>query len=133
VTDLIGGQVQVMFDVTPTAVPQVKAGKLRGLAVTTVGRIDALPDLPPVGDFVKGYEASAWIGVGAPKNTPAEIVATLNKEINAAVADATIKQRLAGLGATALPPMTPAEFGKMMEDDAAKWAKVIKSPGIKPN
>jgi tripartite-type tricarboxylate transporter receptor subunit TctC len=133
VTDLIGGQVQVMFDVTPTAVPQVKAGKLRGLAVTTAGRIDALPDLPPVGDFVKGYEASAWIGVGAPKNTPAEIVATLNKEINAAVADATIKQRLAGLGATALPPMTPAEFGKMMEDDAAKWAKVIKSAGIKPN
>ncbi len=132
VTDLVAGQVQVMFDVTPTAVPQVKGGTLRGLAVTTTARIDALPDLPPIADFVKGYEASAWIGVGAPKGTPPEIVAALNREINAAVADAGIKERLANIGATAMPPMTPAEFGQMMVDDAAKWDKVIKSAGIKP-
>ena len=132
VTDLIAGQVQVMFDVTPTALPQIKAGKTRALGATTATRLDALPDLPTVGETVKGYEASAWIGVGAPKGTPAEIIAALNKQVSAAVSDATIQQRLRDLGATPLPPMTPAEFGKMMADDYAKWAKVIKSAGIKP-
>jgi tripartite-type tricarboxylate transporter receptor subunit TctC len=124
--------VQVMFDVTPTALPQIRSGKLRALGATTAKRLDALPDLPTIGESVPGYEASAWIGIGTPKGTPAEIIATLNKEINAAVSDATIQKRLVDLGATPLPPMTPAQFGKMMTDDAAKWSKVIKSAGIKP-
>jgi tripartite-type tricarboxylate transporter receptor subunit TctC len=132
VTDLVAGQVQVMFDVTPTAVPQIKAGKLRALAVTTKERLPVLPDVPPVGDFVKGYEASAWIGVGAPKGTPAEVIATLNKQVNAAIADPTIKQRLADLGAEVVPPNTPQQLAKHIADDAAKWTKVIKSAGIKP-
>jgi tripartite-type tricarboxylate transporter receptor subunit TctC len=132
ITDLIAGQVQVMFDVTPTALPQIKAGKTRALGATTAKRLDALPDLPTIGETVKGYEAVAWIGIGAPKGTPPEIVATLNKQLNAAVSDATIKKRLTDLGATPSPQMTPAEFGKMMADDYAKWAKVIKSAGIKP-
>jgi tripartite-type tricarboxylate transporter receptor subunit TctC len=132
ITDMISGQVQVMFDVTPTALPQIRSGKLRALGATTAKRLDALPDLPTIGESVPGYEASAWIGIGAPKGTPAEIIATLNKEINAAVSDATIQKRLVDLGATPLPPMTPAQFGKMMADDAAKWSKVIKSAGIKP-
>jgi len=132
VTDLLAGQVQVMFDVTPTAIPQIKAGKLRALAVTTAERLAALPDLPTVGELVKGYEASAWVGVGVPQGTPAEIIALLNKEINAAIADATIKQRLADLGAMVAPQSSPAEFAKFIADDAVKWAKVIKSAGIKP-
>jgi tripartite-type tricarboxylate transporter receptor subunit TctC len=132
ITDLISGQVQVMFDVTPTALPQIRSGKLRALGATTAKRLDALPDLPTIGESVPGYEASAWIGIGAPKGTPAETIATLNKEINAAVSDATIQKRLVDLGATPLPPMTPAQFGKMMADDYAKWSKVIKSAGIKP-
>ena len=132
VTDLIAGQVQVMFDVTPTALPQIKAGKTRALGATTAKRLDALPDLPTIGETVKGYEAFAWIGIGAPKGTPPDVIATLNKQINAAVSDETIKKRLADLGASPMPPMTPAEFGKMMADDYAKWDKVIKSAGIKP-
>ena len=132
ITDLISGQVQVMFDVTPTALPQIKGGKLRALGATTAKRLDALPDLPTIGETVKGYEAAAWIGIGAPKGTPPEIIAALNKQINAAVSDETIKKRLTDLGATPMPPMTPAEFGKMMADDYAKWDKVIKSAGIKP-
>jgi len=133
VTDLLGGQVQVMFDVGPTAVPQVKSGKLRGLAVTTAERVEAVPDLPPLAQFVPGYEASAWIGIGAPKATPPDVIATLNREINAAILDATIKQRLADLGAIPLPQMTSEQFGKMMTDDAEKWAKVIKAANIKPS
>jgi tripartite-type tricarboxylate transporter receptor subunit TctC len=132
VTDLIAGQVQVMFDVTPTALPQIQGGKLRALGATTAKRLDVLPDLPTIGETVKGYEAFAWIGIGAPKGTPPEIIATLNKQVNAAVSDETIKKRLADLGASPMPPMTPAEFGKMMTDDYAKWDKVIKSAGIKP-
>jgi tripartite-type tricarboxylate transporter receptor subunit TctC len=132
VTDMIGGQVQVMFDVTPTALPQIKSGKLRALGATTAKRLDALPDLPTIGETVKGYEASAWIGVGAPKGTPPEVIATLNKQIGAAVSDATIQKRLTDLGATPMPQMSPAEFGKMMADDYAKWSKVIKSANIKP-
>jgi tripartite-type tricarboxylate transporter receptor subunit TctC len=132
VTDLISGQVQVMFDVTPTALPQVKAGHTRALGVSTVGRLPALPDVPPIGDFVKGYEASAWVGVGAPKDTPVEIVAVLNKEINAALGDATIQKRLTDIGAIPLQPSSPAEFAKFIADDVAKWAKVIKASGMKP-
>jgi len=132
ITDMIGGQVQVMFDVTPTALPQIKAGKTRALGATTTKRLAALPDLPTISETVKGYEAVAWIGIGAPKGTPPEIIATLNKQIIAAVSDATIQKRLTDLGATPMPPMSPAEFGKMMADDYAKWAKVIKSANIKP-
>ncbi len=132
VTDLIGGQVQVMFDVTPTALPQIKAGKTRALGATTAKRLEAMPDLPTIGETVKGYEAAAWIGIGAPKGTPAEIVATLNKEINAAIADDTIQKRLRDLGATPMPRQTPAEFAKMIADDYAKWSKVIKAANIKP-
>src|SRR6185369_2811499 len=117
---------------SPPALPQIKSGKLRALGATTAKRLDALPDLPTIGETVKGYEASAWIGVGAPKGTPPEIIATLNKQISAAVSDATIQQRLTDLGATPMPPMSPAEFGKMMADDYAKWSKVIKSANIKP-
>jgi tripartite-type tricarboxylate transporter receptor subunit TctC len=132
VTDLIGGQVQVMFDVTPTALPQIKAGTTRALGATTAKRLDAMPDLPTIGETVPGYEAFAWIGIGAPKGTPPEVIETLNKTINAAVSDATIKKRIADLGATTMEPMTPAEFGKMMADDQAKWVKVIRAAGIKP-
>jgi len=132
ITDLLGGQVQVMFDVTPTAVPQIKNGKLRALGVSTTTRIPALPDVPPIADTVKGYEASAWIGIGAPRETPPEIVAMLNKEINAAILDDKIKQRLADLGAETLPQMPPAAFAKYVADDVAKWAKVIKAAGMKP-
>jgi tripartite-type tricarboxylate transporter receptor subunit TctC len=132
VTDLLAGQVQVMFDVTPTAIPQITTGKLRALAVTTAERLAALPDLPTIGEFLKGYEASAWIGVGAPKGTPIEIIATLNREINSAIVDPTIKRRLNDLGAMVAPPSSPAEFASFIADDAAKWTKVIKSAGIKP-
>jgi tripartite-type tricarboxylate transporter receptor subunit TctC len=132
VTDLIAGRVQVMFDVTPTAVPQIKAGKLRALAVTTAQPIDVLPSVPTVGESVKGYEATAWTGIGAPKGTPAAVIEVLNKQIIAGLADATIKQRFSDIAADLPPPMAPAAFGKMMADDAAKWAKVIKFAGIKP-
>jgi tripartite-type tricarboxylate transporter receptor subunit TctC len=132
ITDLIGGQVQVMFDVTPTAVPQIKGGKLRALGVSSLTRIPALPDVPPIADTVKGYEASAWIGIGTPRGTPAEIVATLNKLITASLKDDTIKQRLADLGAEAQPQMDPTAFAKYVADDIARWAKVIKAAGMKP-
>ena len=131
-TDLLAGQVHVMFDVTPSSLPHVKAGKLRPLAVTTAKRLDVLPDIPVMADFLPGYEASAWIGFGAPKNTPAAVIDTLNNQFNAAISDPTIQKRLAELGALAMPPNTPAEFAKHMADDAAKWAKVIKASGIKP-
>ena len=131
-TDLLAGQVQVMFDVTPSSVPHIKAGKLRPLAVTTTTRLDVLPDVPVMADFLPGYEASAWIGFGVPKNTPAAIIDTLNKAFNAAIADAAIKARLAELGAMVMPPNSPAEFAKHIAEDADKWAKVIKASGIKP-
>jgi tripartite-type tricarboxylate transporter receptor subunit TctC len=131
-TDLLAGQVQVMFDVTPSSLPHIKAGKLRPLAVTTATRLPVLPEVPALAEFVPGYEASAWIGFGAPKSTPAAIVERLNKEFNAAIADATIKARLAELGAMTMAPNSPAEFAKHIADDADKWAKVIKASGIKP-
>ena len=130
-TDLLGGQVQVMFDTMPSSIEYIRAGKLRALAVTTATRSEALPDIPTVGDFVPGYEASAWYGVGAPKNTPAEIVDKLNKEINAGLADPKMKARLADLGGTVLAG-SPADFGKLIADETEKWAKVVKFAGIKP-
>ena len=119
-----------MFGTMPASIEHIKAGKLRALAVTTATRSEALPDIPTVGEFVPGYEASTWYGIGAPKNTPAEIVDKLNKEINAALADPKIKARLADLGGTALPG-SPADFGKLIADETEKWAKVIKFAGIK--
>jgi tripartite-type tricarboxylate transporter receptor subunit TctC len=130
-TDLIAGQVQVMFPSTVASIEYIRAGRLRALAVTTAMRSEALPDLPTVGEFVPGYEASAWFGIGAPKNTPTEIVDKLNKEVNAALADPNMKARLADLGGTVLAG-SPADFGKLMADETEKWGKVIKSAGIKP-
>jgi tripartite-type tricarboxylate transporter receptor subunit TctC len=129
-TDLLGGQVQVLFNSPPASIEYIKAGRLRALAVTTATRAEALPDIPIVGEFVPGYEASQWYGVGAPKNTPAEIVDKLNKEINAALADPRMKSRLADLGGTVLSG-SPADFGKLIADETEKWAKVIKFTGIK--
>jgi tripartite-type tricarboxylate transporter receptor subunit TctC len=130
-TDLIGGQVQVMFGNMPSSIEHIRAGKLRPLAVTTAARSEALPDLPPVGDFVPGYEASTWQGLGAPGNTPAEIVDKLNKEINAALSDPKIKARLADLGGAVLSG-SPADFGRLIADETEKWGKVIRAANIKP-
>ena len=115
----------------PSSIEHIRAGKLRALAVTTATRSEALPDIPTVGEFVPGYEASTWYGLGAPKNTPAEIIDKLNKEINAGLADPKMRARLADLGATALAG-SPAEFGKLIAEETEKWAKVIKFAGIKP-
>ena len=131
-TDLLGGQVQVMFPGMPGSIEYIRAGKLRALAVTTETRSEALPDIPTVGDFVPGYEASQWFGVGAPKNTPIEIIDKLNKEINAGLADPKIKARLADLGGTLLAG-SPADFGKLIADETEKWGKVVKFAGIKPD
>jgi tripartite-type tricarboxylate transporter receptor subunit TctC len=128
--DLLGGQVQVMFASMSSSIEYVRAGKLRALAVTTATRLPVLPDIPTVAEFVPGYEASFWTGIGAPKNTPAEIVDKLNKEINAALADAKIKTRLAELGVTALPG-SPADFNKLIADETEKWGKVVRAAAIK--
>ncbi len=128
--DLLGGQVQVLFNSPPAPIEYIKAGALRALAVTTATRAEALPDIPTVGEFVPGYEASVWYGIAAPKNTPAEIIDTLNKEINAALADPKLKARLADVGGTVLAG-SPADFGKLIADETEKWAKVIKFAGIK--
>jgi tripartite-type tricarboxylate transporter receptor subunit TctC len=129
-TALLGGQVQVMFDPTTSMVEPIRAGRLRGLAVTTATRSPALPDIPTVGEFVPGYETSNWQGLGAPKNTPAEILDKLNKEINAALADPSIKARFSDLGGTVLPG-SPADFGKLIAEETEKWGKVIRAAGIK--
>jgi tripartite-type tricarboxylate transporter receptor subunit TctC len=130
-TDLLGGQVQVMFATIPASIEYIKAGKLRSLAVTTATRLDALPIVPTVGDFLPGYEASAWQGVGAPKNTPAEIIAKLNNEINSGLADPKLKVRLADLGGTVIAG-SPADFGKLIAEETEKWGKVIRAANIKP-
>jgi tripartite-type tricarboxylate transporter receptor subunit TctC len=132
VTDLLAGQVQLMFDVTPTALPQVRAGKVRALAVTTKTRIDAVPDLPPVAEFLPGYEAEGWLGMGAPKGTPADIIETLNKQINAALADDRVKTRLTEIG-TVVRGGSPADFGAFIASETEKWGKVIRDAGIKPD
>jgi tripartite-type tricarboxylate transporter receptor subunit TctC len=129
--DLIAGQTQVMFEPTIAAMEYVKAGKLRALAVTSMRRSELLPDVPTVAEFVPGYEASQWYGVGAPRGTPAEVVAKLNSEINAALADPKLKARLSDLGAE-LTPMTSAEFGKLIADETEKWGKVVRSANLKP-
>jgi tripartite-type tricarboxylate transporter receptor subunit TctC len=129
-TDLVGGRVQVMFGDMPPSIELIKAGKLRALAVTTVTRSEALPELPSVGDFVPGYESSAWYGVGAPKSTPVEIVEKLGKEINAALADPKMKARITALGGTVLDG-SPSEFGSLIADETKKWAKVVKFAGAK--
>jgi len=128
--DLLGGHVQVAFSPIPAAIGYIRAGTLRALAVTSETRSDALPNIPTVGEFVPGYEASLWVGIGAPKNTPAEIIDKLNNEINAVLADPSMKARLAGLGAEPMP-MTPAEFGKLIADETEKWGKVIRGANIK--
>jgi tripartite-type tricarboxylate transporter receptor subunit TctC len=129
-TDLLAGQVQVAFDNLQPSIPHIKAGTLRALAVTTATRSQALPELPPIADFVPGYEASTWNGVCAPKDTPAEIVQKLNQEINAGLNDPTFKARLADMGAWALPGSV-ADAGKLIADEVDKWAKVIKTGNIK--
>jgi tripartite-type tricarboxylate transporter receptor subunit TctC len=129
-TDLLGGQVQLMFPAPAATVEYVRAGKLRALAVTSSTRWEGLPDIPTMADFVPGYEASVWFGVGAPANTPNEIIDKLNKEINAALADPKIKARLAGLGGVTLR-LSPAEFGKLIADETENWGKVIRAANIK--
>jgi tripartite-type tricarboxylate transporter receptor subunit TctC len=131
-TDLISGQVQVMFDNVPTSIEFIRAGKLRPLAVTTAARSHVLPDLPTVADFVPGYEASAWYGLGVPKGTPEAIVDRLNTEINAILADPKAKARFAELGASLLAG-SPAEFGQLVADETEKWAKVVKFSGARPD
>jgi tripartite-type tricarboxylate transporter receptor subunit TctC len=129
-TDMISGQVQVMFDNIPTCAEHVKSGKLRGLAVTSTTRSEVLPDLPTVADFLPGYEASAWYGIVAPKGTPAEIIDIVNKATNAVLADAAAKKRFAELGAILLPG-SAADFGKLLADETEKWGKVVKFSGAK--
>jgi tripartite-type tricarboxylate transporter receptor subunit TctC len=130
-TDLLGGQVQVMFDIIASSIEHIRSGKLRALGVTTATRLEALPDVPTVGEFVPGYEAIAVTGVGAPKGTAAEILDRLNQEINAGLADPKLKARLADLGVTPLPG-SPAAFGKLIVEDTEKWGKVVKFSGAKP-
>ena len=130
VTDLLGGQVQMMFASPSISLEHVKAGKLRALAVTTATRAETLPDVPTVGEFLPGFEASVWLGIAAPRNTPAEIIDTLNKEINAGLADPKIRARFAGLGSTVLPG-SPGDFGKLIAEETEKWAKVIRAANIR--
>jgi tripartite-type tricarboxylate transporter receptor subunit TctC len=127
-TDMLGGQVQVLFDNLPSSIEHIKGGKLRALAVTTAQRSPALPDVPTVAETVPGYEASAWFGMGAPKGTPPEIIAVLNKTINEALADANMQARLAELGGAPMPG-TPADFGKIIVDETEKWRKVVEFAG----
>jgi len=129
-TDLLAGQVQVMFDALPTSIDHIRGGRLRALAVTTATRSEVLPAIPTVGEFLPSFEASTWFGVGAPKNTPAEIISTLNREINSGLANPRIRARLTELGATALPG-SPTDFGKFIAEETEKWARVIKFAGIK--
>jgi tripartite-type tricarboxylate transporter receptor subunit TctC len=129
---MIGGRVQTMFEPMSASIEPVRSGKLRALAVTTAMRSPALPDVPTMGDSVPGYEASAVTGIGVPKDTPAEIVATLNAEINAALADPKIKARLADMGGMELGG-SPADFGRIFAGEIEKWAQVVKSSGAKPN
>jgi tripartite-type tricarboxylate transporter receptor subunit TctC len=131
-TDLIAGQVHVMFDNVPTSAEHIKAGKLRGLAVTSTTRSAVLPDLPTVADVLPGYEASAWYGLGVPKNTPGEVIDTVNKAMNAVLADPKAQARFAELGASLLPG-SPADFGKLLADETEKWGKVVKFSGAKPD
>jgi tripartite-type tricarboxylate transporter receptor subunit TctC len=129
--DLLGGQVQVAFDNLPSSIEHIRAGRLRPLAVTTAVRLELLPDVPAVKEILPGYEASAWIGIGAPANTPSDVIAALNAEINAGLADPQIRARAASLSAIVLPG-SPADFGKLIADDVVKWTRVIRAADIKP-
>jgi tripartite-type tricarboxylate transporter receptor subunit TctC len=131
-TDLLGGEVQVLFATAPGTTDYIASGKLRALAVTSAGRAQVAPELPPVGDFVPGYETSQWYGMCAPARTPVEIIGKLNREINAGIADPAMKARLAALGGEPLPG-TPAEFGRLIAEETEKWAKVVKAAGLKPD
>jgi tripartite-type tricarboxylate transporter receptor subunit TctC len=131
-TDLMGGQVQVMFDNIPTSAEHIKAGKLRGLAVTSAARSEVLPDLPTVADVLPGYEASAWYGLGAPKGTPVEIIDKVNKTMNDILADPKSQTRFKELGASLLPG-SPADFGKLLAEETEKWGKVVKFAEVKPD
>jgi tripartite-type tricarboxylate transporter receptor subunit TctC len=131
-TDMLGGQVHGLFSNVSTIIEYIRSGTLRALAVTTATRSEGLPDIPTVGEFVPGYEASTWQGIGAPKNTPAEIVGKLNREVNAALADLKMKARYAELGGTVLPG-SPADFSKLIAAETQKWAKVVKFSGAKPD
>ena len=131
-TDLIGGQVQLMFDNVSSSIEHIRAGRLRPLAVSTATRSDALPDIPTVGDVLPGFEASAVNGVGVPRETPSDVIALLNRHINAALADPAIKARLANLGSTVLPG-SPADYGRLLANETEKWAKVVKFSGAKPD
>jgi tripartite-type tricarboxylate transporter receptor subunit TctC len=128
--DLLSGQVQITFNPLPSSLDFIRAGKLRGLAVTSAMRSDALPDLPPLAEFLPGYEATAWFGIGAPKATPADVVQKLNKEINAALADAQFKSRLIDLGGAPMP-LSIAQFSQFIDTETGKWAKVVKFSGAK--
>ncbi len=130
-TDLLGGEVQVLFATAPGTTDYISTGRLRALAVTSAARAEVLPELKTVADFVPGYEASQWYGLGAPKNTPAEIVDKLNREINAAIADPGMKARLAAIGGEPLPG-SPAEFGKLIAEETEKWGSVVRAAGIEP-
>jgi tripartite-type tricarboxylate transporter receptor subunit TctC len=130
-TDLIGGQVQLIFATMPPAIEYIKAGRLRALAVTTSARAEALPDVPMVADTLPGFEASQWYALGAPKNTPADVVATINKEVLAGLADSKMRARIAQLGGEPMS-MNPSELGKFVADETEKWAKAVKFAGIKP-
>src|SRR5262249_13028897 len=129
-TDLLAGQVQVLFDAMPSSIEYIRAAKLRPLAVTTATRSDVLPDIPTVGNYLPGFEASTWFGVGVPRGTPAETVERLHKEINEALADPKMRARVTDLGGTVIPG-SPADFGKLIAEETEKWGRVIKFAGIK--
>jgi len=129
-TDLLGGQVPVLFDNLPGSIQQIKAGRIRALGVTTKERVASLPDVPTIGETVPGYEVSVWFGISGPKGVPPEIVAKLNAAVNAVLANPKLKDRFHELGGEVMP-MSPAEFGKMVADETAKWAKVVKAAGLK--
>lgn len=131
-TDLVGGQVQALFDPMLSSSELIKSGKLRPLAVTTASRWDGLPNIPTMSEFIVGFEASLWLGVGVPRNTPAPVVDKLNMEINASLADLKMKQRLTELGSTVFP-LTPTEFARFVAEDTDKWAKVVKASGVRPD
>ena len=130
-TDLIGGQVQVTFDPIVNSIEHIRAGRLRALAVTTATRSELLPDIPTIGEFLPGYDASAWHGIGAPRNTPTELVEVLNKQINTSLADSKMKTRIADLGYQAYVT-SPAEFANFINEETDKWAKIVRLSGAKP-
>jgi tripartite-type tricarboxylate transporter receptor subunit TctC len=129
-TDLLGGQIPVLFDNLPGSMPQIKAGRIRALGVTTKERVASIPDVPTIGETVPGYEVSVWFGISGPKGMPGEIVGKLNAAVNAALANPKLKERFHDLGGEVMP-MSSAEFGKLIADETAKWAKVVKSAGLK--